>query len=503
MDPLHDEYLDSMLWCDSQHESLEILGCPACQEAGSSGIYHCEECFNATLHENLPLHWIKVSMIFSYTVISQILSICTLGMEWGVFYPYLPTFSCHFGTVCPSPCCGPLSFMVIHMQLMHHEWFPATVHQLQTCATFQVLHHFHLLSLQSKISTIHFYNSRYTVFLQVMCKYCHLKMLKHGGHRHNPTRVKGTRNGKLTVLCPVCPHPSIHLPDDWGNALAHLKFLNSLMLTIDANFHLKNRLTSGMDPSLSSGWAYFVGNKPYKEYIKAHVTENDISTCSRLQALDHANTKSSKGLCVTGIVVSMCPCHGFLLPQGLRDLQKGEQYCNIDYIVFSSLQIFTVISLIVFSYDILPAHIQVDCLTKSMWYIIPKFHMNGHHKKCHLTFSLNLLPGSGQTDGEGVEHDWEIMNSAANSTKEMSEGSRHDTLNDLWGDWNYWKVMIMGKALFKKYNATLVEHEKQHEQFNSFTEGLPLDDVREWEVTVCAWEMDQSKPNPYDILAMC
>jgi hypothetical protein len=42
---------------------------------------------------------------------------------------------------------------------MQHEWFPATVHQPQTCATFQVLRHFHLQSFQSKISTIHFYNA--------------------------------------------------------------------------------------------------------------------------------------------------------------------------------------------------------------------------------------------------------------------------------------------------------------------------------------------------------
>ncbi|KAF9513002.1 hypothetical protein BS47DRAFT_1372636 [Hydnum rufescens UP504] len=501
-----------MLWCDGQCESLEILGCPACQEAGSSGIYHCKECFNATLHENLPLHWIKEwdGGSFIHT------SLHSLGLQVQLG---------HFGTVCPSPHCGLSSFVVIHvnslhfiniqfsacplalhpwMQLMCHEWFPATVHQPQTCATFQVLCHFHLLSLQSKISTIHFYNAlEQEMENTVMHKYHHLKMLKHGGHGHDPTRVEGTRNGKLAVLCPACPHLSINFPDDWANAPAHLKFLNSLMLSIDANFCLKNRLTSGMDPSLGSRWAYFVKNKPYKEYMKAHITENNISTCSGLQALDHANTKSSKGLHVTGIVASTCTHHGFLLPQGLRDLQKGEQYCNIDYVVFSSLQIFTAISLIVFSYDILPVHIQVDHLTKSMWYIIPKFHMNGHHKKCHSTFSLNLLPGSGQMDGEGVECDWPIMNSVANSIKEMSKGSHHDTLNDLWGDWNYQKVMTMGKALFKKYNATLIECEKQHEQFNSFTEGLPPDDVREWEARVCAWEMDQSKPNAYDILSMC
>ena len=86
----------------------------------------------------------------------------------------------HCGTPCPNPHPGPSSFVVIHInglhfvnvsfcncalaphpreQLLHHEWFPATVHKPHTCATFQVLRHFHLQSLQSKISTIHFYNA--------------------------------------------------------------------------------------------------------------------------------------------------------------------------------------------------------------------------------------------------------------------------------------------------------------------------------------------------------
>jgi hypothetical protein len=55
------------------------------------------------------------------------------------------------------------------------------------------------------------------------------------------------------------------------------RFLYSLTLAIDANFRLKNRFSSGSDTSLGSGWAYFVENKRYKEYIAQHVTEKDVS----------------------------------------------------------------------------------------------------------------------------------------------------------------------------------------------------------------------------------
>jgi Kyakuja-Dileera-Zisupton transposase len=48
-------------------------------------------------------------------------------------------------------------------------------------------------------------------------------------------------------------------------------------------------------------------------------------------------------------------------------------------------------------------------------------------------------------DGDGIEHDWANLNPAASSMKEMSEGSHHDTIDDLFGDWNYHKILGLGK----------------------------------------------------------
>ncbi|KAF9515809.1 hypothetical protein BS47DRAFT_1371940 [Hydnum rufescens UP504] len=411
------------------------MGCLGCQEPGSSGVYRCEECFGGELycqgccvkqHLKLPLHWIKKweGSFFIHT------SLRALGLRLQLG---------HMGTTCPSPRAGPSSFVVIHVnglhyvniqlcscplaphprqQLMQHQWFPATVHQPQTCVTFQVLCHFHLLSFQSKISTIHFYNAleqetenagleappaRYQAFLRMVCEYHHLKMLKRGGQGHDIPGIDATKTSELAVLCPACPHPSINLLNDWSSTPAHMKFLYSLTLAIDANFRLKNRFIRCSDRSLGSGWAYFVENQEYKKYIAQHVTEKDISTCSGLAALDHANMKSSKGLRITSV--------------GLGDLQKGERYCNVDYVVFSSLQSFSALNFIIFSYDIacqwfkklwvrhttLPEHLQLDHTSKRTRFVIPKFHMRAHNQH----------------------------------TKEMSEGSHHDTLDDLWGDWNY------------------------------------------------------------------
>ena len=55
-----------------------------------------------------------------------------------------------------------------------------------------------------------------------------------------------------------------------------------------------------------------------------------MSTCSGLAALDHANTKYTKGYATSGIVCITCQ-HEFVLPEGAGPLQKGEQ------LVFNSI----------------------------------------------------------------------------------------------------------------------------------------------------------------------
>jgi hypothetical protein len=84
----------------------------------------------------------------------------------------------HNHSPCPSPRHAGAGFTVLHtngfhhlnisfcdcsraehprLQLLQKSWYPATTIAPHTCATFALLHHFHLLSLQSKVSATHFY----------------------------------------------------------------------------------------------------------------------------------------------------------------------------------------------------------------------------------------------------------------------------------------------------------------------------------------------------------
>jgi len=46
---------------------------------------------------------------------------------------------------------------------------------------------------------------------------------------------------------------------------------------------------------------------------------------SELRAVDHANTKFSKGYKATGVGGAICARHGLVRKNGMGDLQKGER----------------------------------------------------------------------------------------------------------------------------------------------------------------------------------
>lgn len=130
----------------------------------------------------------------------------------------------------------------------------------------------------------------------------------------------------------------------------------------------------------------------------------------------------------------------------------------MDYILLGTLTGTTVP--IFFTYDIacqysknfakrvaaFPPHMQLDATRiASMLWAIPKKHWRVHGEKGHSPFSLNYLPGSGRTYGEGVETGWAHMNSVSMSTKEMPPAGRREVVDDHWGGWNWVKTLGFGE----------------------------------------------------------
>lgn len=130
----------------------------------------------------------------------------------------------------------------------------------------------------------------------------------------------------------------------------------------------------------------------------------------------------------------------------------------MDYIFLSSLK-FTDYERLVVSYDIacqwsvhlrarmldFPQDFRIDLDKRQIVYLVPKFHLPAHVAACQTSFSFNLTPGVGTTDGEAPERGWSNSNPASAQTKEMGPGSRRDVIDNLFGDWNHKKVIGFGE----------------------------------------------------------
>ncbi|KAG2132730.1 uncharacterized protein EDB93DRAFT_1242948 [Suillus bovinus] len=528
-----DTFLLELLQHDGQGNYMNICVCENCHFGLPE--YQCIDCFTGelfcsvcivALHTRNPLHRIQKWTGSSFAA----LSLKQLGLQVQLGHPIgeeclLPqqAFNDDFTLIHTNGIheigldyCGCGTAQTHTMQLLCAAWFPATMSEPRTAATFQILEQYHLLSFESKASGYKFYHAiarltdntglyphkdRYEAFLWMVQEWCHLKMLKCAGCRHDPTGVEGRREGECAVVCPACPQPGKNLPDDWQDAPDDKRWLYAFFVAIDANFRLKRRAISkeGTDPGLSCGWAYFVEETAYKFHLQY--------TCSSHNTVNMANTKASQGLATTGVGTIDCARHNMKLLNGVGDLQKGERYTNMDYLFFSTLsqQCIDVLNIL---YNIacqwhkhlwqrmstMPAHLQLDHASKLVRFFIPKFHLPTHILKCQSTFSFNFSKNVGW---------WSNINPVALSTKEMGPGSRRDMLDDHFGDWNWKKLVGLNTCatLLRKMNEANEEHKAHTNAFEELNRALKPETTTGWRAYVKHWEEnpnDASVPNPLE-----
>ncbi|KAF7343572.1 CxC2 domain-containing protein [Mycena sanguinolenta] len=392
-------------------------------------------------------------------------------------------------------------------QLLAFGWFPSTPDRPQSAITISTLKLFHAVSLQGKTMVYHFFNAlgritnnagsqafqhRYKLALRVVRQWRNLRALKRGGMGNDPDRLTSeTRDGELAVECIACPKPGVNLPVGWENTPPALRFLYAIFLAIDACFRLKRKKISSWaaDPSIQDGWSYFVRSAPYAEFVEMLGEQKEMSTCTGLAALDHANTKYSKGYAATGCGMITCGRHEIVSKNGVGDLQNGEKYGNMDYIAASAWRHLRTLLFFLLSYDImcqwsknlrdrlakLPPAVRLLLVRAFVKFVIPKLHILGHLRKCQENFSLLYTLGSAQADMEGIERIWSSSGLMGASTREMGLGSRQDTLDDFWHFWNWNKVVGMGRLLtpyempqsgatLRDVELELMREEQEHER---------------------------------------
>ncbi|KAF8135325.1 hypothetical protein K438DRAFT_1786899 [Mycena galopus ATCC 62051] len=219
---------------------------------------------------------------------------------------------------------------------------------------------------------------RHKPFMLIVRQWREVKRMKRFKRGHEDRRVCGTKQGELALMCRACPQVGWNLPDRWEKIETLFRFIYWLFLAQDTNFRLSNRNISSevTDPILGDGFAMFM-----------------------------ANTKRTKGLHTTGVGGVTCSHHNMWEGNGIGDLQVGERYCNMDFLLLSVL----------------------------FWFQL----------LCRTAFSFHFMWGAGMTHGEGVEQNWSFSNGAAASTRVMGPGARQTTLEDIFGFHNYDRVLAM------------------------------------------------------------
>ncbi|KAJ3551391.1 hypothetical protein NM688_g4727 [Phlebia brevispora] len=525
-----DFFLGEMMWLEGQRN--QPLKCERCPGRPHEAIVRCKDCAGGPLycrtccliaHNMNPFHNVEHwnGRYFESTTLQALGHVVQLGHRPGV--------------KCTNPDPAPSDFVVFHTNGIH----PLTVYycgcdklahagEPTTCATFRVLELFHMLTLQGKLTGYDFYLSleylrdntglgqkqhRLKNFMRMVREWRHLKMLKCAGRAHDDGGVRGTQEGMLCLRCPACPRPSFNLPDDWRDTPKEKMYIYNMLVAIDANFRLKRRAVSSneRDPALGSGWGYFVEDTRYREHVLRYATQEDISTCTGFAAISQANKKFSKGYAVTGIGSIVCARHGFILPNSTGDLQKGERYCNMDYIVISALRRLGELPPLVLSYDIVcqwainlytrinefsdESRLRLD--DKDIQFAIPMYHFRAHKEKGHNQYSLHLMEGVGRSCCEGIERNWPKHEETAASTREMGPGSRHDTLEDHFAYANWRVYTSLGTLLQKQFKEAVRERAIQAEIYMTFTEQLASENVKKWLQEVEAFEQDNSLRDPY------
>ncbi|KAF7313215.1 CxC2 domain-containing protein [Mycena kentingensis (nom. inval.)] len=523
--------------------------CRAEYEQGKTRVFRCQECgvFLQCLscleqkHEVQPLHviqewndefWIRAAL---HRIDLKDDSAQSLRMRFQLG---------HQGRACPLPtnphrlvvmdtngiftldvkacgCSRSLSQNLV-AQLQAMSWYPATTSEMGTCATFRCLELYRTLNVVGSLNAHDFVGSlerltdptslgktpdRYKAFGRMARQYASLKRVKRAGLAHRPQgwnaaegEASKVEAGACAVRCWACPCANFNLPRGWDTCKPEDEFLYALLLALDANFRLKNRIRANErhDRATCPGWGCFVDDGPYKEHLQDYVAEEDISTCIAFAALMQKETKVTTGLrCV---------------PRASATCRRAKRYANMDYIFMHAIRDARVKRLVV-SYDVVcqwkvylrtrvlkileDSTIPTDLDKFDIQFALPVWHAAAHEEECQMANSLSYTRGVGRTDGEGIERTWAVLNTMSYATKEMSLPNRLDSLEDKVDRINFEKNVGEGDALPRKLVIAVAERDKQIAEFVEVDSSLDPAVRREWLQQVRDWEADKTKPNPY------
>ncbi|KAJ3738532.1 hypothetical protein EV360DRAFT_58115 [Lentinula raphanica] len=384
-------------------------------------------------------------------------------------------------------------------QLFDANFFSATVDQPQTAFTFELLRHWTILNLQSKITAHHYVAALHrqtdNVFtgnipdisnqFRFVARIWPLFLAeKRSGYFHGnemtgsfPLRpVNDLRNS-----CVVCPEDGVNMEPGWECTPAHLRHLHSRRWCIDGNNKTGNYAKNNdlNDTSLFSGRAYMPSEQCFEHYQQSvPQLQKEKTTCSHLKVANGANSAKYKNQRISGNLHVQCD-HGVVLSS--VDMVLGERLSIYDYALNLAIEARpfrngTEPDLVI-SYDntcgaVANIHSRWhkyfpknSHIIDNARFTIPACHVRNHVEGCDYLYCYMYKPNTGHFHGETVEATWAVFNELGPSVLQMSPGHRIDTLITHYGDWNWRKAVSMSQHLLKDLEEAKMQYVSKRDHF--------------------------------------
>ncbi|KAF9030265.1 hypothetical protein BJ165DRAFT_1358900 [Panaeolus papilionaceus] len=318
-----------------------------------------------------------------------------------------------------------------------------------------------------------------------------LKKIRGSGTAHDGL-MGNPGGGKFAMFCAACPQPSINLPKSWGQDAQNPIYRRTFVA--DGNFKADHVKQTGEDVPLYDRSGIMPESDTYWKHIDSAPCDNTF------RAIETA-LNSAKGCDVTGVVAIACARHGCYCPNGMVDLQRGEQQKNVDYAFVKSLksthvdlrQRVTILYDVACQYfvklrgriDPMLASGDPDLQALVIDRAIGLFHVHAHKDQCFFRYSPTFIPGLGTVAGEILESLWAALNDISISLRTASLSYRSETLDDHATDSNHKKILNMAESLIDKLRDARENANEHQAVFDDIDQRARDQDLtREWEIKI-------------------
>ncbi|KAJ7019681.1 hypothetical protein C8F04DRAFT_1275979 [Mycena alexandri] len=299
----------------------------------------------------------------------------------------------------------------------------------------------------------------------------------------------------LGANCAACPERGVNMPLA-VNAPRYLRHTISKDITLDGNFkaNLFFKRDDGSDTALTDGKMYFPDQNVFDRIVKTYVVpdeDKEVPCKAHIGSIRHQGRTKYGHTALSGVVGGAC---GHAVLGSLVDMPNGEAFAlgtvaqhellrhtnspplppesatpvNQSYDSYCSF----VKNQLKRAVDLFPEEEWLHTLLNSIEGQIPANHINGHGVECQTIWQAVYFPCRAHFHGETAEVLWAFLNPLGSSTRQMTVGARHDTINYVMHAWNMLKVVNQANLLaaerldalqlFELHMAVVVDLSKQH-----------------------------------------